>query len=410
MGLILPNETWSQIFSSLGLSSKKSASLTCKRWFEIIRRDRGLSSHLCLTLSAKELLNSIKNSDWLWNNWPSLKTLKLSGKQFGPKADPSLKEINFKKQCPSLEKVILPAYCDLEVFWPELGHGLGRVEEISFNPQNEENLTLFNMKHVTVLKIARVSGKDLWDDATFCDAMKFVGKYAENLYWLQISIHENHDWSRDVLENGFFPMIQNISHQLTKVTLDLEGIDDHLKCAIYKTLSDQCPNLDLFELKDDFIHSIPVVNGFAQLKKLNCTSVLPMYLAEFVSTSNNITQLSLNQLWAQSLMFSAHAISQKYQKLQDFQMTLGMTIEEKRIVLQLASRWAKDIDQHFQQRTKVKLEIGIVPKWDQDNRKYDRITISKIPFQKTSVQTIQNQDPWPPEFLSSSDHLDNIGY
>ena len=108
--------------------------------------------------------------------------------------------------------------------------------------------------------------------------------------------------------------------------------------------------LDLFELKDDFIHSIPVVNGFTQLKKLNCTSVLPMYLAEFVSTSNNITQLSLNQLWAQSLMFSAHAISQKYQKLQDFQMTLGMTIEEKRIVLQLASRWAKDIDQHFQQR------------------------------------------------------------
>ena len=53
------------------------------------------------------------------------------------------------QQCPSLEKVILPAYCDLEVFWPELGHGLGRVEEISFNPQNEENLTLFNMKHVT---------------------------------------------------------------------------------------------------------------------------------------------------------------------------------------------------------------------------------------------------------------------
>jgi hypothetical protein len=75
-----------------------------------------------------------------------------------------------------------------------------------------------------VLKIARVSGKDLWDDAIFCETMKFVGKYAENLYWLQISIHENHDWSRDVLENGFFPMIQNISHQLTKVTLDLEGM------------------------------------------------------------------------------------------------------------------------------------------------------------------------------------------
>jgi hypothetical protein len=53
------------------------------------------------------------------------------------------------QQCPSLEKVILPAYCDLEVFWPELEHGLGHVEEISFNPQNEENLTLFNMKHVT---------------------------------------------------------------------------------------------------------------------------------------------------------------------------------------------------------------------------------------------------------------------
>ena len=135
-----------------------------------------------------------------------------------------------------------------------------------------------------------------------------------------------------------------------------------------------------------------------------------MYLAEFISASNNITDLSLNQLWAKCLLFSAHAISQKFKKLQDFQMTLGMAIEEKEIVLKLASRWAKDIDQHFQPRTSVRMTIGIVPKWDQDHRKYQRYEVRKIPFQKTVVQVVHDQDPWPLEFLSDSDHIDNIGY
>ena len=112
------------------------------------------------------------------------------------------------QQCPSLETVILPAHCDLEVFCNGLGHGLGRAEEMRFNPK--ENLTLFSMKHVTVLKISRISGKALWDDDVFCEAMKFIGNFAENLHWLQISIHENHDWSEEVLDNGFHPMIQCI--------------------------------------------------------------------------------------------------------------------------------------------------------------------------------------------------------
>ena len=103
-------------------------------------------------------------------------------------------------------------------------------------------------------------------------------------------------------------------------------------------------------------------------------------------------------------------MSQKFRKLQDFQMNLGMTIEEKTIVLSLAKRWAKDIDEHFPIKTKVKLTVGIVPKFDQDHRKYERITIVRVPFQKTSVQTIPNQDPWPMELFSTTDHLDNIGY
>ena len=169
--------------------------------------------------------------------------------------------------------------------------------------------------------------------------------------------------------------------------------------------------MKLLELKDDSKYSIPIVeNGFQQLRKLKCTGVLPVYLSEFISPSNNITELSLNQLWAKNLLFSAHAMSQKFRKLQDFQMNLGMTIEEKTIVLSLAKRWAKDIDEHFPIKTKVKLTVGIVPKFDQDHRKYERITIVRVPFQKTSVQTIPNQDPWPMELFSTTDHLDNIGY
>ena len=74
----LPNEIWCSVFSHLDEKSVRSALLTCKSWFELIRNDPNFSSHICLKdHSLKELLTKIEKSEWIWERWPALKILEL---------------------------------------------------------------------------------------------------------------------------------------------------------------------------------------------------------------------------------------------------------------------------------------------------------------------------------------------
>ena len=102
---ILPKEVLCIIFSYLDERAKQSASETCGLWFELIRNDSNLSSHVFLNQDGlKELQSKIENSEWIWSRWPVLKVL-----EFGPlsmnidepksviEAMELIKSINFKE-------------------------------------------------------------------------------------------------------------------------------------------------------------------------------------------------------------------------------------------------------------------------------------------------------------------------
>ena len=111
--LDLPKEVLGIIFSYLDKKSVFHSTLTCKLWFELIRCDPNICSHICLNdISSSELYKRTKNPEWIWTRWPVLKILELKCEQkhnFKPLivhsiAKHYLKIVN-NEYCPSLAKL-----------------------------------------------------------------------------------------------------------------------------------------------------------------------------------------------------------------------------------------------------------------------------------------------------------------
>ena len=75
---ILPNEIWCHIFLYLDEKSLRTIASICKLFFELVRGNEKLSGCIILkSVMLKDLAIKIKNSEWIWDRWPSLKTLKI---------------------------------------------------------------------------------------------------------------------------------------------------------------------------------------------------------------------------------------------------------------------------------------------------------------------------------------------
>ena len=157
--VILPREILCVIFSYLDGKSRLSASETCKFWFELIRNNSNLSSHIYLKCGGlKWLQTKIERSEWIWKRWPVLKVLEL-GSLFNEEYPKSIQEasdlvksINFKDSS-TLQKVIFSANFDFENFFPIVRSNMkmATVEQVIFNPKDfNESLEI---EHVSVLHI-----------------------------------------------------------------------------------------------------------------------------------------------------------------------------------------------------------------------------------------------------------------
>ena len=210
-------------------------------------------------------------------------------------------------QCPNVEKVILNVAFDLEELAPICRQKIATVKQLSFDPKLEINC--FEMDHVSSLIL---HGSNF----NFCNTLKFIGKFAKNLHYLDIELEP---WSEEVFENGFTPMFQGLSDSLKTVNLDMDiRISEYdLSCELLKTLSKNCTKLInlRFHLRFNQSRPLPTVeNCFNSLKKLIVPEL--KFVDALISDNNCLTKLFIEQATMEELRnFDLTTLGQKLKML-----------------------------------------------------------------------------------------------
>ena len=166
---MLPIEIWHHIFSYLDEKSLRTVASSCKLFFELVRGNEKLSGCIILkSVVLKDLATKIKSSEWIWDRWPSLKTLKIpihfekipTHFEYLTGIDQSTEKEVFDlirgmkfETSSSLEKVVVFNCCwSIQDFpflrkrFPGLHHGY--VMEFSFHPKNISLMQ--SLEHITV--------------------------------------------------------------------------------------------------------------------------------------------------------------------------------------------------------------------------------------------------------------------
>ena len=272
----LPNEIWCNVFSRLDEKSVRSATLTCKGWFGLIRNDPNLSRHICLKdHSLKEFLTKIEKSEWIWERWPALKTLELEldmSKAAGfehrlkcPKQAMDLrKQINFK-ECPSLEKVFFPVHIDLTDFMVLNEDGslpypryIGKVHKMCFNPKvKKDSFGIEDIYYLSLKSYGIEAGDYSVED--FCDTIKFIGETSKNIEHLKIddsklfNLYLDDATDNAKLETTFQHLFRGLRNSLQ--TLTVPNADSYMIPKYFlRPLSENCKNMNSLVLFSNYTH------------------------------------------------------------------------------------------------------------------------------------------------------------
>ena len=115
----LPREILWIIFSYMDQKTVQSSTATCKLWFELIRGNSSLSSHICLK-TMEDIDKQLCDLELTRARWPALKTVDILGEysifEVEKIAKYSLKLFN-SMDCPTLEKIIISSLDGLTWFY-----------------------------------------------------------------------------------------------------------------------------------------------------------------------------------------------------------------------------------------------------------------------------------------------------
>ena len=361
---IVPREVWCIIFSYLDAKSIRSSTATCKLWFELIRRDLKISSHICLVNDGlEEFRKKLEKSEWMWERWPALKTLEfgsLSKNQDKPNSVCNrhvmdiVKSINFKK-CETLEKVMFRVNFD-RYFWDE-HHGIATVEKLTFNPKVE--MKSFGIEHISklVLKMSKLS--------------------KEFNYF-----HFNSDLRRDMdfLISDFCSMFKGLNDSLETISFtktERDASNYKLVFAILKLLSEQCKNLSKIVL--DFVYNFsayPSLGCFQNLKELTVPELC--YIDLFDQNYDTITNLCVEKVDIADLTnYDLRTLCQNFKKLKKCYFNVKVINE----LWRECSKWQKIVDETFQESTEVKFVFT--------RRQIQSKELKKLPYQKSTLMCEQ---------------------
>ena len=397
---ILPKEVWCIIFSYLDENSVRSASATCKLWFELIRSDLKISSHIYLGNDGlNEFGTKLEKSEWMWERWPVLKTL-----EFGPlsiyelyscqeakRAMEMVKSINFK-QCETLEKVIFSVKYDLsivhsdnqEYFW-EKYHCLATVRKLTFNPQVETRS--FGIEHVSRLVLTLNTCGLTSKKNKICEGLKLIGEKAECLQNLTIFIGKERDSSGDVREDfkflisGFRSMFEGLNDSLETIHFMTSEDSHNLLVDILKLLSEHSKNLTKIVADSAFkISKFPSIGCFQNLKQLTVPKLC--YIDGFVQSCDTVTDIFVEKAVMANLKnYDLGTMCQNFKKLKKcyFNVRVHLIADWRKCY-----EWQHIVDENFQESTEVKFVFKM--------KLYHVKKVTKLPYQKSTFEFLMKYE------------------
>ena len=147
----LPREILWIIFSYMDQKTAQSSTATCKLWFELIRGNSDLSSHICLKpIELHELDERLWDLQLIWARWPELKTIHFLG-YYPIYATEKIAKYSLRlvdsTNCPNLKRVTISAsYCLTRFSLELIGNSTSNLKDICIrfvNPIKDMNIHYF---------------------------------------------------------------------------------------------------------------------------------------------------------------------------------------------------------------------------------------------------------------------------
>ena len=395
---ILPKEVLCIIFTCLDEKSIRSASKTCKLWFELIRSDLKLSSHICLVNDGlKEFKAKLENSEWIWERWPVLKSL-----EFGPFPHfdelvtmKIVKSINFK-HCETLERIEFNVSFNLLEYW-ENYHAFVTMKKLTFNPHVEMNS--FGLEHASSLDLRLYEmNKD-----KVCEGLQLIGEKAKCLQNLSIFIGvsysgENMRGEIDFLiKNGFSSMFKGLNCTLESIFFRNSTEDNYyLDYDLLKLFSEHCKNLTEIVVDSDinFYRFPSSIGRFQYLKKLTVPKLC--YIESFAENYDTITYLCVDKIDMVKLKkYDLRAMCQNFKKLEKchFQVRVN-AVNNPGHYSSICYGWPKITDETFQAWHEVKFIFKIKTEAYFEAEFKETVIVTKLPYQKSVIDYAGTPGPW----------------
>ena len=387
---ILPNEVLCIIFSCLDEKSIRSASKVCKLWFDLIRSDLKLSSHVCLVNDGlKEFQTKLENSEWIWERWPVLRSLELRS-FFHPdvlEATRLVKLINFK-HCETLEKVEFNVTFNLMEFWQN-HHSFVYIKKLTFNPQVEMNS--FGLEHASKIDLSFPSERN---KEKICEGLVLIGEKAKCLQNLSIFIGENFSSENMrgeidfLIKNGFSSMFKGLNCTLERIYFRNSTEENcNFDFDLLKLLYEHCKNLTEIVVDSDInSYRFPSSIGhFQYLKKLTVPKLC--YIESFAQNYDTITYLCVDKIDMVELKnYDMRTMCQNFKGLKNCCFLIRVNAVNNYNFGHYSSvcyGWPKIIDEAFQAWHEVKFIFKIKTESHFQADFKETVIVTKLPYQKS---------------------------